>query len=84
MDRYYDLRPIDYALRDLSALWWFYLGWGLLLVAWGIAIVIWPQLLSALVGAIFIMAGFSVFGVAWRVRHLRRDYQRFKREMVGP
>ncbi len=83
MDRYFDLRPIDYLVKDLSKLWWFYLFWGLLLVAWGIAIVIWPQLLVAFVAALFIIAGFSVLGLAWRVWRLQREYKSFKQELIG-
>jgi len=37
-----DLRPVDCFIKDLSALWWYYLFLGLLLVLWGIAIVVWP------------------------------------------
>ncbi len=83
MDRYIDLRPVDYFINDLSALWWYYLLLGLLLVALGIAIAIWPQLLVAFVAALFIMAGLTVLGLAWRIWRLQRRYQTFKREMIG-
>ena len=83
MDRYVDLRHFDYLIKDLSALWWYCLFLGLLLVFWGIAIIIWPQLLVAFVAALFIMAGCMVMGLAWRVWRLRRDYQRFKHEIIG-
>ncbi len=82
MDRYIDLRHFDYLIKDLSALWWFYLLLGLLLVMWGIAIVIWPELLVAFVAALFIMAGVTVLGLAWRVWRLQRRYQTFKREII--
>jgi Flp pilus assembly protein TadB len=83
MDRYFDLRPVDYFIKDLSALWWYYLLLGLLLILWGVAIVVWPQLLVAFVAALFILAGGTVLGLAWRVRRLQRRYQTFKRDLIG-
>ena len=83
MDRYVDLRPVDYFIKDLSALWWFYLILGLLLVGWGVAIIIWPELLVALVAALFIMAGATVLSLAWQVWRLQRRYQAFKQEIIG-
>ena len=83
MDRYVDLRPVDYFIKDLSALWWYYLLLGILLVLWGVAITVWPQLLVAFVAALFILAGFTVLGLAWRVRRMQRRYQTFKREVIG-
>jgi len=83
MDRYFDLRYFDVWIKDLSGMWWSYLLIGLLLIAWGIAIVMWPQLLVAFVAALFIMAGVSMLGVAWRARQIRRRYQQFKRELIG-
>ena len=83
MDRYYDLRPVDGLIKDLSALWWFYLLWGMLLVAWGIAIVVWPQLLVAFVAALFIMAGASILGLSWRIWRAQRHFKSLKRELIG-
>jgi len=83
MDRYWDLRPLDYFIKDLSALWWYYLVLGLLLVLWGVAIVIWPQLLVAFVAALFILGGCTVLGISWRVWRLQRRYQSFKRDIIG-
>ncbi len=83
MDRYFDLRPFDYFIKDLSALWWYYLLLGFLLVMWGIAIIVWPELLVAFVAALFIMAGITVLGLAWRVWRLQRRYKSFKRDMIG-
>ena len=69
--------------KDLSALWWYYLLLGLLLIAWGIAVAVWPQLLVAFVAALFIMAGLTVFTLAWRVWRLQRRYQTFKSDLIG-
>ena len=78
MDRYF-----DFLVKDLSGLWWSYLLLGTVLIAWGIAIVIWPELLVAFVAALFIMAGASILGVAWRVRQLQRRYRSFKQDLIG-
>lgn len=83
MDRYFDLRPVDYFIKDLSALWWYYLLLGVLLVLWGIAIIAWPQLLVAFVAALFITAGFTVLGLAWRIWRLQRRYQTIKHDLIG-
>jgi len=83
MDRYFDLRPVDYFIKDLSALWWYYLLLGVLLVLWGIAIIVWPQLLVAFVAALFIMAGCTVLGLAWNVWRLQRRYQAIKHNLIG-
>jgi len=45
---------------------------------WGIAIIAWPQLLVAFVAALFITAGFTVLGLAWRIWRLQRRYQTIK------
>jgi len=83
MDRYFDLRPVDYFIKDLSVLWWYYLLLGMLLVLWGIAIIAWPELLVAFVAALFMLAGCTVLGIAWRVWRLQRRYQTFKRDFMG-
>jgi len=82
MDRYFDLRPVDYFIKDLSALWWYYLLLGGLLILWGIAIIAWPQLLVAIVAALFIMAGFTVLGLAWRIWRLQHRYQAIKHDLI--
>ncbi|HWQ14370.1 MAG TPA: hypothetical protein VNL77_16340 [Roseiflexaceae bacterium] len=83
MDRYIDLRFLDYLIRDLGTLWWMYLLQGLLLIAWGIAILIWPELLTALVAALFVIAGIVVLAIGWRVWQLRRRYGMLKRQIIG-
>jgi len=83
MDRYTDLRFLDYLINDLSALWWMYLLQGLLLIAWGIAILIWPELLTALISALFVTAGIMVLAVGWRAWSLKRRYSAMKRQIIG-
>jgi uncharacterized membrane protein HdeD (DUF308 family) len=83
MDRYIDLRFLDYVIKDLSTLWWMYLMWGLLLIAWGIAILIWPELLTALVAALFMTAGIMVLVLGWRAWSLKRRYGALKRQILG-
>ena len=83
MDRYIDLRFLDYLIKDLSTLWWLYLLQGLLLITWGIAILIWPELLTALVAALFVVAGIAVLAMGWRVWWLKRRYGTMKRHILG-
>jgi len=83
MDRYVDLRPLDSFIKDLSALWWYYLFLGLILVLWGVAIIVWPQLLVAFVAALFVVAGSTLVGLSWRVWRLQRRYQSFKHDLIG-
>ena len=80
--RYFDLRPLDYVTHELSALWWLYLLQGLALIAFGIAVVIWPQLLAILVGAFFMAVGMVLLTLAWRVRRVRSSYERFKPQVL--
>jgi len=83
MDRYVDLRPLDSFIKDLSALWWYYFFLGLILVLWGVAIIVWPQLLVAFVAALFVVAGSTLVGLSWRVWRLQRRYQSFKHDLIG-
>jgi uncharacterized membrane protein HdeD (DUF308 family) len=83
MDRYFDLRPIDFFVKNLNMLWWYYLFLGLVLVLLGAAIIVWPDLLIALVAAVFIFAGTSVLALSWRVWRLQRQYRAFKRDLIG-
>jgi hypothetical protein len=83
MDRYFDLRPLDYVIRHLNTLWWMYVLQALFLIAWGIAILIWPQLLTALVAALFVAAGITLLIIGWRVWSLKRHYGVVKRQILS-
>jgi len=79
--RYFDLRPLDYLTKELSALWWFYLLQGLGLVVLGIAVVIFPELLAILAASFFMVVGSVLLMLAWRVRRVKRGYEAFKQQM---
>ncbi len=80
--RYFDLRPLDYVAAELSALWWFYLSQGVALILLGIAVVIWPELLTFLAAAFFIAIGIVLITLGWRVRRVKRGYEDLKRSIL--
>lgn len=80
--RYFDLRPIEFLTKELSALWWFYLLQGLGLILLGIAIVVFPELLAILAASFFIAVGVSVLMLAWRVGRVKRGYETFKQQIL--
>ena len=59
--------------------WWFFLLQGLALILLGIAVVIWPQLLAILAAAFFVAVGLLLLAAAWRIRRVKRGYERIKR-----
>ncbi len=77
-----DFRPFDYLTAELSALWWFYLSQGLALIALGIVVIIWPELLALLAAAFFIAIGSVLLVLGWRVRQVKRRYELFKRSFI--
>ena len=79
---YFDLRPLDYVTKELSALWWLYLLQGFGLVLLGIAVVIFPELLAILAASFFIAVGIVLLMLAWRVRRVKRGYETFKQQLV--
>jgi len=81
--RYFDLRPLDYLTKELSALWLFYLLQGLGLILLGIAVVIFPELLAILAASVFIAIGIVLLMLAWRVRRVKRGYDTFKQQILG-
>lgn len=80
--RYIDLRPLDHLTRELSALWWLYLTQGLALILLGILVLIWPELLAVLAAAFFVAIGVVLLTLGWRVRQVKRSYERFKRSLL--
>ncbi|MBO9310759.1 MAG: hypothetical protein J7456_13035 [Chloroflexus sp.] len=77
-----DFRPFDYLTAELSALWWFYLLQGMALIALGVAVIIWPELLAFLAAAFFIAIGSVLLVLGWRVRQVKRRYELFKRSFI--
>lgn len=81
--RYFDLRPLDYLTKELSALWWFYVVQGLGLILLGIAVVIFPELLAILAASFFIAVGSVLLILAWRVRRVKQGYATFKQHLLA-
>lgn len=77
-----DFRPFDYITPELSALWWFYLSQGIALIALGVAVIVWPELLAFLAAAFFIAIGIVLLVLGWRVRQVKRRYELFKRSFL--
>lgn len=77
-----DFRPFDYITAELSALWWFYLSQGVALVALGVAVIVWPELLAYLAAVFFIAIGVVLLVLGWRVRQVKRRYELFKRSFL--
>ena len=46
---------------------WFLIAPGLTLILFGMAILIWPELLAYMVAGLFIAVGFSLSGWGWRM-----------------
>jgi uncharacterized membrane protein len=82
MDRYIDLRPLEALTRWLSQVTWLYAAFGLLLISSGLLLLIWPELLVALVAALFFVAGATVLAQGWHVWRTRRRYQAMKRRIL--
>jgi uncharacterized membrane protein HdeD (DUF308 family) len=80
--RYWDLRPLDYLTKELSALWWLYLLQGIGLILLGIAVVLLPELLTILAASFLIAVGSVLLLLAWRVRRVKRGYETFKQQLV--
>jgi uncharacterized membrane protein HdeD (DUF308 family) len=55
--------------------WWLMMAPGILLILFGLAILIWPQLLAYLVAGALIFVGVLLTLWAWRVRRLARGMQ---------
>ncbi len=77
-----DFRPFDYLTSELSALWWLYLAQGIALIALGVAVIVWPELLAILAAAFFIAIGMVLLALGWRVRQVKRRYELFKRAFL--
>ncbi len=52
--------------------WWLVMGPGLALIAFGVSILIWPELLAYMVAFIILSIGVTVTGWGWRLRQLGR------------
>jgi uncharacterized membrane protein HdeD (DUF308 family) len=57
---------------DYAFLWRYQLAMGVLILLLGLAVLIFPEILVALVSAAILMAGAGLIGSAWRLRRLQR------------
>lgn len=52
---------------------WLFIAPGLTLILFGVAILLWPELLAYMVAGLFIAIGFSITGWGWRFSQRRRN-----------
>ena len=52
---------------------WLFVAPGLILILFGVAILLWPELLAYMVAGLFIAIGFSITGWGWRLFQRRRN-----------
>ncbi len=52
---------------------WLFIAPGLILILFGVAILLWPELLAYMVAGLFIAIGFSITGWGWRLSQRRRN-----------
>ncbi|MDE0140860.1 MAG: hypothetical protein OXI80_10800 [Caldilineaceae bacterium] len=52
---------------------WLFIAPGLILILFGVAILLWPELLAYMVAGLFIAIGFSITGWGWRLSQRQRN-----------
>ena len=52
---------------------WLLIAPGLIMILFGVAILLWPELLAYMVAGLFIAVGFSITGWGWRLSRRQRD-----------
>ena len=52
---------------------WLFIAPGLMLILFGVAILLWPELLAYMVAGLFIAIGFSITGWGWRLSQRQRN-----------
>lgn len=67
----------------VAGTWTTFLLQGLALILIGLAILIVPQLLAAMVAVTFLMLGTFCLALAFKTKRLRKDYQHWRREHWG-
>lgn len=71
----------NFGRQTSSSPWWLIMAPGLMLISFGMAILIWPELLAYLVAFIILSLGITVTGWGWRLRQLeRRQKKNFSAE----
>ena len=78
MDHNINLRPFEWIISNLRAVWWLSLLPALSLIGLGLAILIWPELLAFLVATFLITSGTVIMAFAWRIRATTRRVEELK------
>jgi len=71
----------DMFANGFSYTWKHHLMHGLLLIAFGLAVLFFPKLLVAMVASFFIIIGISFIGFALSMRRFSRRYSDFREEI---
>jgi uncharacterized membrane protein HdeD (DUF308 family) len=69
---------------SLSSTWPMFLLEGLALILFGVAVLVFPEILVVMVATTFIVLGAICLTIAWRTRQLRQRYRRWRDEMWEP
>ena len=81
MDRNINLRPFERVISNLTAVWWLSLLPALSLIGFGVAILIWPELLAFLVATFLITTGTAIMAFAWRIRATTHRVEELKEQV---
>lgn len=76
-----NLRSFEQVISNLSAVWWLSFLPALTLIALGVAILVWPELLAFFVASFLIMSGTTIMGFAWRVRATTKRVEKLKNQV---
>ena len=74
----------DNLTNSLAETWSSFLLQGLVLILIGVMVVLFPQLIAAMVAATFIFMGLIFISIALKTRALRRKYTNWKDEFWEP
>lgn len=74
----------DWFASHIASPWWMYLIMGINFVLVAVLMLLLPQRLAALVAAFLIVDGVILLALALRVCGLKRDYQRWVRDLRHP
>ncbi|HEX8775417.1 MAG TPA: hypothetical protein VF735_17740 [Pyrinomonadaceae bacterium] len=74
----------DRYTTEVSKTWWLYLLEGVSLIALGLLIILMPALLIGLISGLLLFVGVLSIALAFRVRRLRKRYERWNRDWWSP
>ncbi len=70
----------DNLTDHLFSPWWMYLLIGINFVLMAVLIFIFPELLAYLIAAFLLLNGLLLIGVAFQVRRLKKNYERWRKQ----